>query len=138
MKEGVASGNRLLQRRVIAQISDCSLSVQAFKIFEIAGLPDEDSQFRAFIGQGTRNMRPKETSSTSDKRKHSALSIQHPAWNVNATAPRLSRKRQVPEGASDSSPPVPMAGRTGHDKDPCRCHGRISVLWVLPPVGSSG
>jgi hypothetical protein len=108
VKHRVATRHRFFERCRIAQISDggfClrALGKQSFKIFQIAGGPNQQAQLRALLGKNASNMRAQESRSAGDEsfqRQFSVLSLKQGLADqrINDAAGRDGKRRAFSSG----------------------------------------
>jgi len=67
MKDRVAAGNCVVERRGIAEVASGSLGVQAFQIFQVAGRAHEQAQVSALRGQNARDVGAEESGGACEK-----------------------------------------------------------------------
>jgi len=67
VENGIAAGHCLLERSRIAQVANCRLGFQSFKILQIAGRANQKPEASPLIGKSTGNMRAEESGGAGDE-----------------------------------------------------------------------
>jgi len=78
LKDDVATGKRLRNRRRVAQVAHYSISilqVGVIKVAQVAGGPHQKPQLGSLFRQDARNMTPQKSRGAGDKGQHLAFSI---------------------------------------------------------------